>query len=891
MTTYTGTIDVSGTLTDDYGDLYDISGAMLVTSRMTLLADGVIDTSTDYTGYTGALLLVTYKTDGTITRKAIQVGAAGVPDVTSLADFTVPLTTLSNWIGGGLTNTDSMSADHKTVTLSAAANIDATETLFPGDSPVAVTGTLTATGTLRAHWEDYQVFMFGGPLPTQPNGTIPYAFEITRQDTAAPDTILWSVVGAGSHPATAADFVGGVFPGGPVSFAAGQSSAWVTADVAGDAVIDQDQVFAVQVATVPGSFYLVAPQIGLGWTTSIAPNIGRIDLTAVQMTAYEGNTTPGTLSFAVNRSVYTADTATVDWSVVGFQANPATGADFQGGVLPKGTVTFAPGANRVVVTLTTQPDTLVAPDETFAVLISNPSASANIGVSAIPGIIANDDASVAIAAVQAAQAEDAGPAVFVLTRTGQIAAAASVAWSVAGSGFDPAQASDFTGAALPSGIASFAAGVAQTTIDIPVAADATVEPDEGYTVTLSSPISQNTAFDLSLGMASATATILNDDTAIASLAITATDAVKPEGNSGTTPFTFTVTRTGNTSSAVSVAWSATGAASSASANAQDFPGGVVPRGMLSFAAGQTSQAITVAVAGDTQVEPDEGFRVVLSAPSIGAVIATASAAATIRNDDTSFAIASTTGSHAEGNSGSTPFVFSVTRSGDVSGANSVAWTTAGMAPNSVGPADFLGGVVPSGTLSFAPGETSQTLTVAVAGDTLVEPDEYFRVALGAATGGASIAVASASAKIVNDDTSFAISATDADKPEGNSGSTPFVFTVTRSGNIAGTHSIGWLATGLSPNSVGPADFVAGTAFAGSLLFLPGQTTRTITVDIQGDTQVEPDEHFQVLLRNASAGAAIAVNHAEGTVINDDVPAGALTGYALDTGMMLLPVHT
>jgi hypothetical protein len=66
-------------------------------------------------------------------------------------------------------------------------------------------------------------------------------------------------------------------------------------------------------------------------------------------------------------------------------------------------------------------------------------------------------------------------------------------------------------------------------------------------------------------------------------------------------------------------------------------------------------------------------------------------------------------------------------------------------------ADFTGGVLPSGTVSFAAGENSKTIAVNVAGDTSVEPDEHFAVTLSAPTG-ATITTASAIGTILNDDT-------------------------------------------------------------------------------------------------------------------------------------------
>ena len=115
--------------------------------------------------------------------------------------------------------------------------------------------------------------------------------------------------------------------------------------------------------------------------------------------------------------------------------------------------------------------------------------------------------------------------------------------------------------------------------------------------------------------------------------IAALDADKAEGNAGSTPLTFTVTRSGDTAAAAAVAYAVTGSGTVA-ANGADFEGGTLPSGTLSFAAGETNKTLTIAVAGDTTAEPDEGFTVTLSSPTPG-TLGTATARGIIRNDDTS----------------------------------------------------------------------------------------------------------------------------------------------------------------------------------------------------------------------------------------------------------------
>ncbi|MDP2901989.1 MAG: ExeM/NucH family extracellular endonuclease [Methylovulum sp.] len=112
------------------------------------------------------------------------------------------------------------------------------------------------------------------------------------------------------------------------------------------------------------------------------------------------------------------------------------------------------------------------------------------------------------------------------------------------------------------------------------------------------------------------------------LSIAATDASKIEGNSGNTPFTFTVGRAGDTSGASTVDW----AVSAAAVDATDFSGGTQPSGSVSFAASETSKLITVNVNGDTTIENNEAFTVTLSNPT-GASIALPTATGTIQTDD------------------------------------------------------------------------------------------------------------------------------------------------------------------------------------------------------------------------------------------------------------------
>jgi Ca2+-binding RTX toxin-like protein len=353
-----------------------------------------------------------------------------------------------------------------------------------------------------------------------------------------------------------------------------------------------------------------------------------------------------------------------------------------------------------------------------------------------------------------------------------------------------------------------------------------------------------------------------------------------EGSSGSKTLTYTVTRSGPTNGISTVKWSVTGIGTN-QANAADFVGGILPSGSLSFAAGETSRTVTIKVAGDTAVEPDETFRLRLTSPG-DAIVTVSSVTTTILVDDTlsgtTLSISAAAASKAEGQSGSTPFTFTVSRTGDTSVAHSAHWAVSGAA---VTGADFVGGVLPSGTVSFAAGQTSRTITVNVAGDKTVEASEAFTVTLSSPSAGASLGTATATSTILNDDTAgaiLAIAATDARKAEGPSGTTAFTFTVKRTGVTTGTSSAHWAVSG---STVTGADFAGGALPTGTVTFATGETSRTITVGIAGDATAEANENFTVSLSGPSAGTTIATASASGTILNDDASSGSnpLTGSA------------
>ena len=84
------------------------------------------------------------------------------------------------------------------------------------------------------------------------------------------------------------------------------------------------------------------------------------------------------------------------------------------------------------------------------------------------------------------------------------------------------------------------------------------------------------------------------------------------------------------------------------------------------------------------------------------------------------------GSKSEGNSATTPYDFTVERAGNTTGTSSAVWAVTGSSANA---ADFVGSVLPSGSVTFAAGQTTANVTVNVQGDRAIEQDESFTVTL------------------------------------------------------------------------------------------------------------------------------------------------------------------
>jgi chitinase len=211
----------------------------------------------------------------------------------------------------------------------------------------------------------------------------------------------------------------------------------------------------------------------------------------------------------------------------------------------------------------------------------------------------------------------------------------------------------------------------------------------------------------------------------------------------------------------------------------------------------------------------------------------------------------------EGNAGAVSATFTVTLSAPSSEAVTVAYATEnGTATSS----DFQAA---SGTLTFAPGETEKTITVPVIGDRLGEPNETFAVNL-SSPANATIANGQGVGTIVDDEPRISIS--DVSKSEGRKGRTTlFTFTVSLSVPYDQPVTMSFrTANGTATTS--NSDYVAKS---GTITFAPGETQKTITITVKGDSKRESNEYFYLDLSDNSSNSWFSKNRGVGTILNDD----------------------
>ncbi len=689
-----------------------------------------------------------------------------------------------------------------------------------------------ATGTIT---DDDPKFSIDSPTVTEGNsGSVNLDFTVTLSGAGNSQyTVDYASSDGSTNGATAGTDYTAV--SGTLTFPAGTTSRTIRVSVTGDTANEANETVVVTLSD-PSAGTAISTATGTGTITdNDTPNFS-INSPSVA----EGDSSTTSLTFTVSLSPASATQVTVNYADAG-TGTATSGTDYTA-LASSTTLTFTAGTTTQTITVSVSGDTTHEADETVVITLSGASAGTNISTATGTGTITNDDPGLTIDSPSVTEG-DGGSVNLVFTVTMSPASSSQVTVNYARTGGTATSGTDFTALAASTTL-TFAAGETSKTITVSVTGDTINEADETVIVTLSG------ASGADIDTASGTGTITNDDQG---LLIDAPSVV--EGDSGTVNLAFTVTLDPASTTQVTVNYADVGSGTATSGTDYAAIGG----GTLTFAPSVTTRTITVQVRGDTADEPDETVVIALSNAS-GADIVTASGTGTIAdNDIPGFSIDSP--SATEGDSESSSLTFTVTLSPASYRQVSVNYADAGTGTATSG-SDYA---AIGGTLTFAAGETSKTIAVSVTDDALDEPDETVVITLSGASSGTSIAAASGTGTITdNDIPGFSI-----DSPsvaEGDSGTVNLTFTVSLN---PASHQ---------PATVNYADAGTGTATSGTdyetlaggtLSFAAGESSKTIAVSVTGDTEFEPDETVVIALSNATSDASISTASGTGTIANDD----------------------
>jgi hypothetical protein len=660
--------------------------------------------------------------------KAIDVTVAtGDGTATAGSDYTaVPATVLHFAPGGALSQpvdvtvlddlvADSAPAEHFTLALTSPVNAtldpaadSATATILDDDGPA----TLSVDPAV--------------PVAEGTTGdTTPAAFHVSLVPASdASVTVDWATGNAGDTATAGSDYTAA---SGTLTIPAGATGGDVAIDVLGDTTDEIDETFTVTLTNAAGAA-LSSGGTTLAATGKILDDDQPVLWVEAPAPKAEGASGSSPTRFLVKLSSPSPTPVSVDYATSNGTAT--AGSDY---TAKTGAVTFpANQTTAQAVDVAVLGDTTDELDETFTLTLSNPTgaALATGGLSAASAMIDDDDGpSVSVAGPASSVAEgNSGTvnAVFSVTLSTPSVQTVTVPYATAAG--TATSGTDYT---ATSGTATFTPGQTTQPVTVPVTGDTLNENDETFSLVLSAPV------DGTLGTSSAVATIGNDDGSTLAVG----DASVIEGDSGNVPATFTVTLAPATTVPVSVNWATENRTATAGS---DY---TASSGTLSFAAGETTKAVTVQVRGDTTDSVDETFAVKLSGPSATAVLGDAEGTGTIIDDDApgSLRVDDVTIAEGTGAAEQRSAVFTVRLNPARPRAVTVHYETVDATATS--PSDYA---ATSGTLTFAAGQTTKTVPVPVVPDSKNEANERFVLHL-SAPAAATIGDGDGNATITDDD--------------------------------------------------------------------------------------------------------------------------------------------
>ena len=759
--------------------------------------------------------------------------------ISEASDATVEYTVTGTASGGGvdytlangtLTFSSGTTTQNITFTIANDALLESNETVI---ITIANPSTGAALGTKTVHTytivdDDTPSIAFNTTASSALESTTAVSIPVSISMTATA-SVNYSVTG-GTATGTGTDFT---LANGTLNFTnGGATSQNINFTVNNDTLYESNETIIITLAS-PTSANL---GINTVYTYTINDNdpIPTIGFSLTSSNGAESSTSPTT---NVALSAASGLTTTVDYAVTGGTATGG-GSDF---TLAAGTLTFNPGTTTLSLPLSIINDTNTELNETLIITLSSPSnANLNANTTHTYTIQDNDPPTVAFNASSSSGSESTTAVTLPVSLSAVYASTVTVNYAVTG-GTATGGGTDYT---LASGTLTFTSGTSTQNINLTVVNDTLGETDETIIVTLSAPSNATLGTNTSH-----TYTITDEDPTTVAFSTTSSN-----GSEATTAVTIPVTLSNTNASTVTVGYSVTGG--NATGSGTDY---TLAAGTLTYTTGVTSQNISITINNDILLESNETIEITLASPTVASLGTNTVHTYTIIDNDTpsvGFSAATSTGAESV-TSVNIPVTLSI-----VSGSTvTVDYAVTGGTATGSG-TDFT---LASGTLTYTSGVTSQNIPITIVNDTLNELSETIIVTISNPTVANLGAITSHTYTITDNDPIPSLSINNVSVTEGNSGTVNADFTVTLSAASGRTVTVDY-STSNGTASAG-TDYTAVTTT--TLTFNPGETSKTVTVVVNGDATDEVNETFNITLANVSTSATIATATGVGTITNDD----------------------
>ncbi|MEL6895961.1 MAG: Calx-beta domain-containing protein, partial [Planctomycetota bacterium] len=620
----------------------------------------------------------------------------------------------------------------------------------------------------------------------------------------------------------------------------------------------------VTIGSISGGGFEATP-VAHSTNNSVSTTI--VDDDQPQISISDATTTEGgDLEFVVTLDQAPVSSTTVDFATA---TGTATAGDFTGST---GTLTFAVGETSKTITISTVNDTTYEPDETLNVNLANASGAVIADAQGVGTITENDQPSLSVSDVTVTEGDDPYAEFAIsLSNISSIDTVVSLALNsgMAIAGTDFANSLEFNNAGTwqpVTGNLTIAAGQTSINVRTAITDDPHADDNEQFTLVATRVTGVTTN-----ASATGTGTIRDEAAPTAPTVSISGPATVSEGDT-TTDYTVTLNETPLSPVTINLTYSGT------AADGTDY----TSQATVTIPAGSTAATFTLDSIEDTLVESNETVVVTIGSISGGGFEATPVAHATNNSvtttivDDDQPQISISDATTTEG--GDLEFVVMLDQV-------PVTTTTVDFA-TATGTAVAGDFTTSAGTLMFAVGETSKTITISTINDTTYELNETLNVNLSNASG-AVIADAQGVGTITeNDQPSLSVS--DVTVTEGDDPYAEFTISLSNTSSIDTVVSL----TLNSGSAIAGTDFANSLEFnnagtwqpvTGNLTIAAGLTSINVRTGITDDPHADDNEQFTLVATRVTGVTTNASATGTGTILDEatpNAPTVSITGPAI-----------